>query len=254
MSLEQHYPPGTQENYNNFPSRNLMMEKGKESEFPEGRGGGKGLEILRISEEPGVPPSLEEELDLSWLEDINNTEAPTKYFKTDMEDINIFFIYVNKSSAIFKIEKEKHVLEKVDKKRVLKKEVLIKAIQKRRNPEPKIRYKLRELLLYSVNINPNEIPDYVKNTDDSLEKNIEPVEIIEDIIFSECLPIFHKVNNCFVILEEMVLVMNEKKDPVSILKKEHTTPNTIKKTKKVRISPDAPIKESKSKTEKARDK
>ena len=34
-----------------------MMEKGKESEFPEGRGGGKGLEILRISEEPGVPPT-----------------------------------------------------------------------------------------------------------------------------------------------------------------------------------------------------
>jgi len=28
-----------------------MMEKGKESEFPEGRGGGKG--------EPGVPPILE---------------------------------------------------------------------------------------------------------------------------------------------------------------------------------------------------
>jgi hypothetical protein len=61
----QHYPPGTQENYNNFPSRNLMMEKGKESEFPEGRGGlesasrilMKGLEILRISEEPGVPPN-----------------------------------------------------------------------------------------------------------------------------------------------------------------------------------------------------
>jgi hypothetical protein len=35
---QQHYPPGTQENYSNFPSINLMMEKGKESEFPEGRG------------------------------------------------------------------------------------------------------------------------------------------------------------------------------------------------------------------------
>jgi hypothetical protein len=45
----QHYPPGTQENYNNFPSRNLMMEKGKESEFLEGR----GLEILRIYEGQG---------------------------------------------------------------------------------------------------------------------------------------------------------------------------------------------------------
>ena len=197
--------------------------------------------------------NLEEELDLSWLESMDTSpEAPTKYFKTDMEDITIFFIYVNKSSAIFKIEKEKYVLEKVEKKRVLKKEVLIKAIQKRRNPEPKIRYKLKELLIHSVNINPNEIPDYVKNTNDSPEKNIEPIEIIEDIIFCECLPIFHKVNNCFVILEEMVLVSNETKPPVSILKKEHTKDN--KRTKKVRISPDTPIKESKSKTEKARDK
>jgi len=41
------YQPGTQENYSNFPSRNLMMEKGKECS--EGRGGGKG--------EPGVPPT-----------------------------------------------------------------------------------------------------------------------------------------------------------------------------------------------------
>jgi hypothetical protein len=197
--------------------------------------------------------NLEEELDLSWLESMDTSpEAPTKYFKTDMEDITIFFIYVNKSSAIFKIEKEKYVLEKMEKKRVLKKEVLIKAIQKRRNPEPKIRYKLKELLIHSVNINPNEIPDYVKNTNDSPEKNIEPIEIIEDIIFCECLPIFHKVNNCFVILEEMVLVSNETKPPVSILKKEHTKDN--KRTKKVRISPDTPIKESKSKTEKARDK
>jgi len=191
----------------------------------------------------------EEELDLSWLDSMDTPEIPTKYFKTDMEDITIFFIYLNKSSAIFKIEKEKHVLEKVDKKRVLKKEVLIKAIQRRRNPEPKIRYKLRELLIHSVNINPGEIPDYVKNQNESPEKNIEPVEIIEDIIFSECLPIFHKVNNCFIILEEMVLVLNNKK-PVSILKKENT--NDKKKTKKVRISPDMPIKESKSKTEKAR--
>jgi hypothetical protein len=44
----QHYPPGTQEYYNSFSSRNLVMGKGKELKFPEGRGGGKG--------EPGVPP------------------------------------------------------------------------------------------------------------------------------------------------------------------------------------------------------
>jgi hypothetical protein len=53
MEEDQHYPPGTQENYSNFPSRNLMMEKGKESESPEGQGGGKG--------EPWVPPKEDQE-------------------------------------------------------------------------------------------------------------------------------------------------------------------------------------------------
>ena len=45
----QHYPPGTRENYNSVSSRNLIMKNGKELEFPEGRGGGKG--------EPVVPPT-----------------------------------------------------------------------------------------------------------------------------------------------------------------------------------------------------
>ena len=198
--------------------------------------------------------NLEEEyLDLSWMESIDVEDTPRKYFKTEMENITIFFIYVNKSSAIFKIEKEKYALEKIDSKRVLKKEVLIKAIQEKRNPGPKIRYKLRELLLHSININPSEIPDYIKTAKETAKKNITNIEIIEDISFSECLPIFHKVNNCFVILEEMVLVKNDK-GPVSILKKEFSPPKEVKnkKTKKVRISPDTPIKESKSKTEKAR--
>jgi hypothetical protein len=48
--ISQHYPPGTQENDNSFSSRNLFIGKGKELEFPEGRGGGKG--------EPLVPPMI----------------------------------------------------------------------------------------------------------------------------------------------------------------------------------------------------
>ena len=38
-SDDQHYPPGTQENYNSFLSRDLVMRKGKELEFHEGPGG-----------------------------------------------------------------------------------------------------------------------------------------------------------------------------------------------------------------------
>ena len=36
------YPPGTQKNYNGFSMKKSYNGKGKEFEFPEGRGGGKG--------------------------------------------------------------------------------------------------------------------------------------------------------------------------------------------------------------------
>jgi hypothetical protein len=53
--MDQHYPPGTQEDNNSFSSRNPVMGKGKELEFPEGRGGGKGSQ-----RGPGVPPNMDE--------------------------------------------------------------------------------------------------------------------------------------------------------------------------------------------------
>jgi hypothetical protein len=52
----QHYTVGTQENYNSFSSKIPVMEKGNELKFPKGGRGAGGLEILRISEEPLVPP------------------------------------------------------------------------------------------------------------------------------------------------------------------------------------------------------
>jgi len=50
----QHYPPGTQENYNSFPSRDLMMEKGKELECSR-RAGGSGIREADSDEGSGNP-------------------------------------------------------------------------------------------------------------------------------------------------------------------------------------------------------
>jgi hypothetical protein len=68
-TFTQHYPPGTQEDNNSFSSRNLAMGKGKELEFPEGRGGCQGSEVaLRhqpycakrngAATQSGVPPTV----------------------------------------------------------------------------------------------------------------------------------------------------------------------------------------------------
>ena len=65
--FNQQYPPRTQENYKSFSSRIPITEKGKELEFPEGPGGGKGYRGHFVAStlrreapfrEPGVPPSF----------------------------------------------------------------------------------------------------------------------------------------------------------------------------------------------------
>ena len=68
---DQHVPPGIQENYNSFSSENPITEKGKELEFPEGAGGGKGYRGHEVAStlrreaplrEPGVPPDDDESM------------------------------------------------------------------------------------------------------------------------------------------------------------------------------------------------
>ena len=54
----QYYPPGTQKNYSGFFVKKSYDGKGKKSEFPEGRGGGKG--------EPGVLPTSTKEILLTF--------------------------------------------------------------------------------------------------------------------------------------------------------------------------------------------
>jgi hypothetical protein len=51
--FRQHYPPGAQENYNSFPSRDLIMEKGKELECSR-RAGGSGIREAD-SDDPRFP-------------------------------------------------------------------------------------------------------------------------------------------------------------------------------------------------------
>ena len=63
QETEQHYPPGTQENYNSFSSRDIMMEKGKELECTRRAGGGKGSGIREAdSDDRGFPPKTEHEI------------------------------------------------------------------------------------------------------------------------------------------------------------------------------------------------
>jgi hypothetical protein len=59
MRVAQHYPPETQENYDNFLPRDVVMGNGKELEFPEGSGGLESASriLMKDSHDLGVPPA-----------------------------------------------------------------------------------------------------------------------------------------------------------------------------------------------------
>jgi len=109
-------PQETQENYNSFPSRNVMMEKDKESEFTEGRGGGKG--------EPGVPPKT----NMTEPQEIIN---PNFNAKTCSLKEGQNMVQCNKSSAVYKFIKtgKKYVIELPDTKTILNVECTFAAIR-----------------------------------------------------------------------------------------------------------------------------
>jgi len=107
MSNSQHYPPGTQEDYNSFYSRNLMMGKGKELEFPEGRGGCQGSEVAcdlnliarSAMGEPPVPPSN------------SNSQPPTPSIEPNQYTIYTKqgCSYCDKVKELLKEQEHKHI-------------------------------------------------------------------------------------------------------------------------------------------------
>lgn len=191
---------------------------------------------------------MTESVDLSWINDIHKT--PTYFSKEPLITVDVFFIYVNKSNHIEKIIGENHPLIN----NVLGKETLISLIQKRRNPQPNIRYKLLDTLLFFIDIDPNNIQDFV-NSDDSFNGSswFKSLHIIDDITIDPAISLFHDINSIFVVLQEMTPVIKPSpKPPVSILKPAANTINAVKKTKRVRISPDV-IERVNNKTAKSRE-
>jgi len=198
---------------------------------------------------------MTDSVDLSWLNDIH--KPPTYFSKEPLTTADVFFIYVNKSNHIEKIVGENHPLIH----NVLEKEVLISLIQKRRNPQPNIRYKLLDTLLFFIDVDPNNIQDFV-NSESSLLNNgdsslLKSLPIIDDITIDPTITLFHDINSIFVVLQEMTPVLKpftkSTPVPVSILKPTNTINNgTNKKTKRVRISPDV-IERVNNKTAKSRE-
>jgi hypothetical protein len=166
------------------------------------------------------------------------TDFPNKEF---MDNIDIHYLYVNQQSNLDKIVVEKHYFEKCSTNNIITKEQLLKYIQIKRQPSSSMRYRLKDVMVYLVNLDGHKLDEFSKCSDVSgySKSFFKVLPIIDDIELEPSMYLFHKQNAIYVVLQEMVKNKSyTMKEPlISILKKPDSA-GIKKKTKKVRISTD----------------
>jgi len=185
------------------------------------------------------------DLDVSWIQEQERLQDIQKnYCREPISNIDLFSIYINHNLYIDKIICEKQVLEphenNVDS--ILKKECLLKLIQSKKLFTPDSKYKLIDILKYNVELEPENIQSYSK-TENIVEKSagffkVHP--IIDDIVISPSIFIFHGINAIYLIFQEVKtekhrhtvksILKHSKIDEISASTSSH------KSTKKVRIN------------------
>jgi hypothetical protein len=128
------------------------------------------------------------DLDMSWIKEEERLQnIQTNYSREPMESIRTYFIYINKNQYIDKILCEYQELGVGSQ---INKETVLKIIQTKKISTPFSKYKLSDILLYNIDLEPEHIQQYAKSeiSNDPLKKSgIESSQWFKKIqIFIAC--------------------------------------------------------------------
>lgn len=173
-----------------------------------------------------------QDLDVSWLKEQERLEKINQnYPREPMENIHLYFVFINCNNYIEYILKEKitDCSFNHNNENVVLKEDLLKLIERQK----KHNYFLVDTILYNVTIDSKNIQSFsqcsILNTNRFIK--IFPGEKIQDINIPPSIFIFHNINSIFFIFQEKNVSI-EDFVPKSIIKKDKGGT-----TKKVRIVP-----------------
>lgn len=174
-----------------------------------------------------------EDLDISWIEEQEKLQSVDKnYFREPMDSITITIIYININLYIENIISEKHVLSTNG---LLEKERLLQIIQSKKKTTSHSRYKFMDALLYNVDLESEHIQKYANTPTMPNEANpfFKRLPIIDDIVFSPSIFIFHGLNGLYLLFKEEQRLDIQNIKTKSILKPDGDQLKKI--TKKVKL-------------------
>jgi hypothetical protein len=171
------------------------------------------------------------DLDTSWIEKYQHPEL----IREPMDKVRVYLLYIHSNMSIDKIVQEDVPIELLDSKagqgvcrdpvstQGVSKEVLLKIIHDGKNAIPHKKYKLKDILVFNVDLEPSNIQSFSEEV-----QFMKKIPIVDDIILAPSLYIFHYLNGIFIFFQEYGSC-----DPKSILK---NGSNQKSHTKKVRLN------------------
>jgi len=145
------------------------------------------------------------DIDEEWINEFNNNEkAYCDFYKEKVEHIKIFYLYVNSSNILESIKREGIEL---DCNGILKKDKIITLINKNKIYN-NTHYKLLSLLRFNMDINPEEINDFVYRENENENENelsssfITSEKYLNDIKYSDTITIFQDLSSLYFIFYE----------------------------------------------------
>ena len=136
-------------------------------------------------------------LDESWVKKIKSDERPyDKLYKEPAFAVDVIYLYVNSSSEVVSIAKDKHQI--LTSEGILPKDALVEISQayKWRNG---VRYCLETIAKYNFTIEPDEVISM--NTIDA-GRYFHSQKYISNVVFEDTIALFQDVNALFIIFVE----------------------------------------------------
>ena len=161
--------------------------------------------MIKEFEEDLATSEEEEEIDTSWIDHFKkDNETYSDFYTEEVTNITLFFIYINNKNDVENLSRDLMIL---DRKNTVMRDQLIQIIkqnQNHNNNNNKYKYKLISLLKYNIDIEPEEIYNFINNKDNSSfnKRFFIQEKYLNDIIYKNTINIFQDLNSLFFIFKE----------------------------------------------------
>ena len=164
--------------------------------------------MIKEFEEDLATSEEEEEIDTSWIDHFKkDNETYSDFYTEEVTNITHFFIYINNKNDVENLSRDLMIL---DKKNTVMRDQLIQIIKQNQIHNNNNKYKLTSLLKYNIDIEPEEIYNFINNKDDSSfsKRFFIQEKYLNDIIYKNTINIFQDLNSLFFIYKETLPIAN----------------------------------------------